>query len=62
MSTLEARNRASRNDYSRNKESRKIKAYHRQARLYIRNYADDESIKELRELLNQREENIRNNK
>lgn len=51
---------ASRKDYAKNKEARKRSAYHRQARLFIRSYANNSDIEELRDLLNHRELKINN--
>ena len=53
---------ANRRDYSKNKDARKRSAYHRQARLFIRSYADESDIKEMYQLLEQRQIELKKGK
>ncbi len=53
---------ANRADYDRNKEKRKKSAYHRQARLFIRQYAEQDDVDELKELIVERENKLKEDK
>lgn len=55
----ESQLKANRKDYDKNKEARKKSAYRRQARLFIKSHADNDDLNELKELIKNREEELR---
>ena len=57
--TSEAQKRASRAWEARNPEKAKKDRYHRTARLFIRSHANLEDLEELRGLIKQREEQLK---
>jgi len=58
-STNDSQLKANRKDYEKNKEARKKAAYRRQARLFIKSHSDISDLKELKDLIKQREEQLK---